>query len=205
MRGAQNLSINAHPELIPSPFPNWSKPVGLSSIDKMTADVKNNLFNKYWELRNEKEWLKSIAKGANESSIKGLSLCAMYESKSGLWRVASNTFTEAILLMQKLDKINIMPADDVDFIWVSVSTNLRDAGFYVQGRHVLKNMKNRFFAEIETNVYDKMVRQKLHPEEVVAVEADSGAPFKKDYRIRVPAPPGAVPKDELWEDSFFWI
>ncbi len=158
MEGLRIQTLAPNPELKPSPFPDWRRPEKFNQIKKIPAQIKRNVFNIYWHNRNKKAILNEFGMLAT-FNIKDKVSCAVEEAKHGMWKVASHTFEDAILQAQKVVETDAMSVYDRDFVWIDISTGLRDAGFYDQARHMLKNIKTEFYALAENALLDDYIKK----------------------------------------------
>ncbi len=193
MAGQLGKIIKANPELKPFPFPPWMRPDRCPPYSRKGKD--------YWRLENEKNEIRQL--GVEKVQVKELAQCAAFEVKSGMWRLSVKTFTEAMLLLQKMGEDESRRPEIGDEMWSDISFSLSGAGFYRQALHVLGNMSSNSRADMERNVLERGMKKKRGKDPKLVAGMGVLELAKKAYGVIVPKPddgwgPGLR---DGWEDS----
>ncbi|VVC01411.1 Uncharacterised protein [uncultured archaeon] len=167
MGGPQTHILAPNPELTPSPFPDWSRPGKFMPLN----------INTYWVLRIQKERLPFTKTHIRSIDIQNMAKCAVRESKNGMWKIASHTFEEAILQVQKLEQSNSLSSQECDSLWIDVSIGLREAGFYEQARHVLRHIKNESIVHTEEKLLNAFIITEQNRSQVMVANTEDSALF----------------------------
>jgi len=179
-------------------FPTWRRPKGIPKLSPRKMDV----FGAYWLLRSEKDRLLSIASG--EHKVKTLTRVAATEAENGFWKLSTQTFSEAILQVQRLDKKSNISPEKVDGLWQDVSIALYNAGFYKQALHVLKNMKNKTLADLEVRVLKGQIKAESNQTKRGTRTGQKDRTANKEFHIIVDEATGHPSRssNNLWEEAY---